>query len=346
VVFEILSVRIRLEGGLFGNIWQVPGTWYTLWLMGTFLNSKRFHTPSWLLFSGWCVAVAMVACGGSTDSTVGTTNQGGSAGQSGSSGTSGTSGTGGTTGTGGTSGMSGAAGTAGTVPCGPGGIACPPTHYCQASGEVCGLGTCMPKPDVCPASCSQEGICGCDGMSYCSSCSAHAAGVGDTGKPCGTGGAGGTGGSGGAAGTGGSAGIGGTSGTAGAGGQSMKVCGGIAGLTCADNEYCDFPSTAAECGGDDGQGVCVLRPAVCPLGCSQQGICGCDGNSYCNGCEAHANGFDDTGKPCPGGNIQEGKPCQQDTQCVGMLKCCYPCGTPGCQNVCTNTNGGDCPLLP
>ena len=40
--------------------------------------------------------------------------------------------------------------------------------------------------------------------------------------------------------------------------------------------------------------------------------------------------------------------CASDADCVGGELCCYPCGIPGCSNVCTpvSGSGGRCPALP
>ena len=96
-------------------------------------------------------------------------------------------------------------------------------------------------------------------------------------------GAGGTGGTGGGVSTGGN----GSGGTAGAGGSGI-ACGGFAGLTCTDAEYCDFPDDI--CGAADGQGVCLARPQFCPEVYSP--TCACDGMVYGNNCEAAAAGVD------------------------------------------------------
>ncbi len=100
---------------------------------------------------------------------------------------------------------------------------------------------------------------------------------GSTGTPGSTGSAAGTGGS--AAGAGGSG---------GAGGGMVKMCGGFAGLTCEDTEWCDFPDDM--CGGADGLGSCLPRPIGCDDDCP--GVCGCDGNFYCNACNAQSVGLD------------------------------------------------------
>ncbi len=54
---------------------------------------------------------------------------------------------------------------------------CSSTEYCaKAEGSCNGAGTCTAKPTVCPFICG-EGVCGCDGVTYCNSCLAAEAGV-------------------------------------------------------------------------------------------------------------------------------------------------------------------------
>jgi hypothetical protein len=89
----------------------------------------------------------------------------------------------------------------------------------------------------------------------------------------------------------GGAGVGGAGGAAtGVGGSGgVAICGGLAALPCALNEYCEYDDSAA-CGGDDSTGLCLPRPDGCTPDCP--GVCGCDGESYCNECTAHAAGVD------------------------------------------------------
>jgi hypothetical protein len=69
---------------------------------------------------------------------------------------------------------------------------------------------------------------------------------------------------------------------------SSKACGGLGGVQCPPDEYCDYPTGG--CGFDDGQGTCLPRPTNCTDPCT--GICGCDGVAYCNECAANAAGSD------------------------------------------------------
>ncbi len=72
---------------------------------------------------------------------------------------------------------------------------------------------------------------------------------------------------------------------------SGRQCGGFAGFTCDDDEYCDY--TFADCGIADGGGFCTERPRICPE--IYQPVRGSDGEIYGNACEAHASGVDDCG---------------------------------------------------
>ena len=63
-------------------------------------------------------------------------------------------------------------------------------------------------------------------------------------------------------------------------------CGGFLGLGCKNpNEYCEY---ASHCGSADGSGVCKTRPEFCAELVSP--VCGCDGNTYGNACEANTHG--------------------------------------------------------
>jgi hypothetical protein len=70
--------------------------------------------------------------------------------------------------------------------------------------------------------------------------------------------------------------------------NAQKQCGGIAGFTCAGDEYCDFAND--QCGGDDGLGKCVKKPLGCDF--DYQPTCGCDGAIHSNPCDAQSSGTD------------------------------------------------------
>jgi hypothetical protein len=64
-------------------------------------------------------------------------------------------------------------------------------------------------------------------------------------------------------------------------------CGGIAGVVCAEDEFCDFAPSDL-CGGADALGECKAIPDVCPE--LYAPVCGCDGVSYQNACAANGAG--------------------------------------------------------
>lgn len=75
-----------------------------------------------------------------------------------------------------------------------------------------------------------------------------------------------------------------TGGSVGGGGP----CGGLAGLECAGNEWCDYPEDM--CGADDGMGTCVAKPNACDD--LYEPVCACDGKVYSNACDAQLQGKD------------------------------------------------------
>ncbi len=56
---------------------------------------------------------------------------------------------------------------------------------------------------------------------------------------------------------------------------------------CTESEFCDFPLDA-HCGAADAPGVCRPRPEMCTL--EHRPVCGCDGRTYPNRCDANRAG--------------------------------------------------------
>ncbi|MBW2522953.1 MAG: hypothetical protein JRI23_02195 [Deltaproteobacteria bacterium] len=65
-------------------------------------------------------------------------------------------------------------------------------------------------------------------------------------------------------------------------------CGGEGEIPCADSEFCEY--IVGDCGADGRSGICQPRPVGCDDDCPR--VCGCDGETYCNECEANSAGVD------------------------------------------------------
>lgn len=100
-----------------------------------------------------------------------------------------------------------------------------------------------------------------------------------------------------------------------------KSCGGHAALGCGEDEFCDF---GLGCGAGDTPGTCKKRPQACPEVFSP--VCGCDGQTHSNACDAAAAGTDVISEgECP----LQGEECG-DTICDAGMVCCN-----SLQSICT-----------
>ncbi|HTO80126.1 MAG TPA: Kazal-type serine protease inhibitor domain-containing protein [Methylocystis sp.] len=70
---------------------------------------------------------------------------------------------------------------------------------------------------------------------------------------------------------------------------NLPLCGGFIGLECGPKEWCKYPPHSA-CGAGDVFGKCEPRPEFCPE--IFMPVCGCDGKTYPNACQAAAAGHD------------------------------------------------------
>jgi Kazal-type serine protease inhibitor-like protein len=130
------------------------------------------------------------------------------------------------------------------------GAICGTGEFCKFADGTCGLpdnqGFCQETPVSCPA--VLDPVCGCNGTTFSNACIAEGVPLDHEG-PC----------------------------------VPLQICGGPAGVTCPEGEFCKGREGAC---GAEAEGVCTVVPRQCPV--RQLTVCGCDGMTYYNVCFADA----------------------------------------------------------
>jgi hypothetical protein len=173
--------------------------------------------------------------------------------------------------------------------------ACAAGEFC--SGIGCATpGMCIARPTVCDD--TIDPVCACDGTTYQNGCRANAAGVRVIAR-----------------------------GTC-AGDDAGFGDGGVITPSCVDNsrcgrgQFCDGAGCATD-------GTCVMRPDLCPD--IVDPVCGCNGLTYTNECEAHSAGTRVASRgECPDRCV--GVTCAAGRVCCPSTGACYD---PACLACCT-----------
>lgn len=125
------------------------------------------------------------------------------------------------------------------------------------------------------------------------------------------------------------------------------LCGGPEKLTCFSGFLCQYPQLS--CGSSDDFGTCIKQPSECRP--QSAPICGCDGSTYINSCEALKKGVTlFANRSCRDFVMNEAGLCggAESIPCQDGLFCKFPQGSCGGSNKfgrCTSL-AFECPIEP